>query len=105
MLTAVWSIAFLGLIFKLFYTGRYEVLSLSMYLGMGWLVLFDFNSIWLLFSPAALSYLVLGGLFYTVGVYFYRLKGFKESHAIWHVFVLGGATSHAFMIQELLLLR
>ena len=105
MLTAVWSIAFLGLIFKLFYTGRYEILSLSMYLGMGWLVLFDFNTIWLLFSPAALSYLFLGGLFYTIGVYFYRLTGLKESHAIWHVFVLGGATSHVFMIQEVLLLR
>ena len=104
MLIAVWSIALIGLIFKLFYTGRYEILSLVIYLGMGWLVVFDIETIWQLFSSTALFYLILGGLFYTVGVYFYRLKGLKETHAIWHIFVLGGAISHVFMIQEILLL-
>lgn len=104
MLIAVWSIAFMGLIFKLFYTGRYEILSLVIYLGMGWLVVFDIETIWQLFSSTALLYLILGGVFYTVGVYFYRLKGLKETHAIWHIFVLGGAISHVFMIQEILLL-
>lgn len=104
MLIAVWSIALIGLIFKLFYTGRYEILSLVIYLGMGWLVVFDIETIWQLFSSTALFYLILGGLFYTVGVYFYRLKRLKETHAIWHIFVLGGAISHVFMIQEILLL-
>tara|TARA_B100000767_G_scaffold27366_1_gene23795 strand:+ start:1856 stop:2485 length:630 start_codon:yes stop_codon:yes gene_type:complete len=105
MLTAVWSIAILGLIFKLFYTGRFEILSLTIYLGMGWLVVFDIETILQLFSETALFYLILGGFFYTVGVYFYCLKGLKETHAVWHVFVLVGATSHVLMIQEILLLE
>ena len=104
MLIAIWSIAFIGLVFKLFYTGRFEILSLVIYLGMGWLVIFEIETIWRLFSIAALVYLILGGLFYTVGVYFYRLKGVKEAHAIWHIFVLGGGISHVFMIQQILLL-
>ena len=104
MLIAIWSIAFIGLVFKLFYTGRFEILSLVIYLGMGWLVIYDIETIWRLFSSAALVYLILGGLFYTVGVYFYRLKGVKEAHAIWHIFVLGGGISHIFMIQQILLL-
>jgi len=104
MLIAIWSIALIGLVFKLFYTGRFEILSLVIYLGMGWLVIFEIETIWRLFSIAALVYLILGGLFYTVGVYFYRLKGVKEAHAIWHIFVLGGGISHVFMIQQILLL-
>ena len=102
ILTGVWSIATVGFIFKIFYTGRFEILSLIMYLGMGWFIILDAQTVWEVFSQNALIFLVLGGFCYTIGVFFYRWKGYKESHAIWHVWVLGGAIAHALMINEIL---
>ena len=104
ILTGVWSIAAFVFVFKIFFTGRFEILSLIMYLGMGWFILLDIQTIWELFSSSALFFLTFGGFCYTIGVLFYRWKGYKESHAIWHVWVLGGAISHAFMIREILLI-
>ena len=85
-------------------TGRFEVFSLIMYLAMGWFVILDAQTIWNLFPPDAFLFLILGGLSYTIGVFFYRWKGYKESHAIWHIWVLGGAFLHVFMIREILLI-
>ncbi|MDB4643073.1 hemolysin III family protein [Flavobacteriaceae bacterium] len=98
----VWCIVFFGTIFKIFYTGRFEKISLLMYLGMGWLVILDINSVINSFTSLALIYLALGGFFYTTGVYFYSNKTIKETHAIWHVFVLFGALFHFLMINEIL---
>lgn len=99
---AVWSIALIGFIFKLFYTGRYERLSLLLYLTMGWLVVFAYKDVMDLFSTTALLYLIAGGFFYTFGVIFYRWERLKFHHVIWHVFVLLGALSHFLMVQSLL---
>ena len=99
---AVWSIAFFGFLFKLFYIGRYERLSLFLYLAMGWLVVFAAKDVYALFSKEALTFLISGGIFYNVGVVFYRWHSLKFHHAIWHVFVLLGAISHFLMIQLLL---
>ena len=104
ILTGVWSIAAVGFIFKIFYTGRFEILSLIMYLGMGWFILLDAQAVWELFSTNAFIFLTLGGSCYTIGVFFYRWKAYKEAHAIWHVWVLSGALSHAFMINEILII-
>ena len=82
----VWCIVFFGTIFKIFYTGRFEKISLLMYLGMGWLVILDIDSVINSFTSLALIYLALGGFLYTTGVYFYSNKTIKETHAIWHVF-------------------
>jgi len=105
ILTGVWSIAAVGFIFKIFFTGRFEILSLIMYLGMGWFILLDAQTVWELFSTNAFIFLILGGSCYTIGVFFYRWKGYKEAHAIWHIWVLAGALSHAFMINEILLIN
>ena len=104
ILTGVWSIAAVGFVFKIFFTGRFEYLSLIMYLGMGWFIVFYSKTVLEVFSSTALFHLVFGGLFYTGGVFFYKWESLKESHAIWHIFVLLGAVFHAFMIREILLI-
>ena len=104
ILTGVWSIAAVGFVFKIFYTGRFEILSLIMYLGMGWFILLDAQAVWELFSTNAFIFLILGGFCYNIGVFFYRWKAYEEAHAIWHLWVLAGALSHAFMINEIVII-
>ena len=96
--SGVLIIALIGTLFKLFFTGRFEKLSLALYLAMGWLVVLDFNSVLNSLNLNAIFLLVLSGLFYSFGIIFYRLEKMKYSHAIWHLFVLGGTTTHYFLV-------
>ena len=91
-------IALIGTIFKLFFTGKYEKFSLFLYLAMGWLVVIDFKNIIDSFETRAIALLVISGLFYSFGIIFYRLEKIKYSHAIWHMFVLGGSICHYFLV-------
>ncbi|MEZ7496529.1 hemolysin III family protein [Leeuwenhoekiella aequorea] len=90
----VWSIAVLGTILKIFYTGRFEVLSLLLYVCMGWLIVFDWNDLKSHSSALGISLLMIGGAFYTLGILFYAIKKIPFNHFIWHLFVLGGSISH-----------
>ena len=96
--SGVLIIALIGTLFKLFFTGKFEKLSLALYLAMGWLVVLDFNSVLNSLDLNAIFLLVLSGLFYSFGIIFYRLEKMKYSHAIWHLFVLGGTTTHYFLV-------
>ncbi|MBL7472087.1 PAQR family membrane homeostasis protein TrhA [Robertkochia sediminum] len=96
--TAVWVIALIGSVFKIFFLGKYERLSLMFYLFMGWLVLFDLKGLFESVSTPALVLLLVGGAFYTIGTIFYSAKKMPYHHVIWHLFVLGGAISHYFMV-------
>lgn len=95
---AVWGIALLGTILKLFFTGKFEKLSLLLYLVMGWLIAFDSVAVVENFSSLELTMLALGGLFYTIGIYFYVKTTIVFNHVIWHVFVILGSLSHFLMI-------
>ncbi|MGA9698601.1 MAG: hemolysin III family protein, partial [Acinetobacter sp.] len=64
------------------------------YLAMGWLALLVMDDMQRFLSDQALTYLIIGGLAYTIGALFYALKRVRYTHAIWHVFVLIGAGSH-----------
>ena len=90
----VLTIMLTGTFFKLFYTGKYENLSLFLYLAMGWLIVFKINTLIDLISFNGLALIMASGLFYTLGTFFYSSKKIKYSHAIWHLFVLGGSTTH-----------
>ena len=94
----IWGIAVLGMLFKLFYTGKYEFLSLVLYAVMGWLIVLDFTSLLKSVSEQGIWLLFLGGIFYTVGIIFYALERIPFNHFIWHIFVIGGATSHWFLM-------
>lgn len=94
----VWGIAAFGVILKLFFTGRFEVFSTLLYLVMGWLIVFDFSNLSDNLGPNGVLWLFAGGLFYTVGIIFYAIERIPYNHVIWHLFVLGGAICHFFMI-------
>lgn len=94
ILGVVWTMATAGIFYKIFFIHRYEFLSTIMYLIMGWLGVFVFTSINHNLHPQALTWLLIGGIFYTVGVIFYALTQIRYTHAIWHLFVLGGSLCH-----------
>jgi hemolysin III len=94
----VWGIAGFGVILKLFFTGRFEVFSTLLYLVMGWLIVFDFSNLSDAIGPNGVLWLFAGGLSYTVGIIFYAIQRIPYNHVIWHLFVLGGAICHFFMI-------
>lgn len=89
----VWGLAVAGIIFKLFCTGKLRVLSTLMYIGMGWLAVIAIGPMLRELPTSALIWLLAGGLTYTVGTVFYHSR-IPYSHAIWHLFVLGGSTCH-----------
>jgi hemolysin III len=95
---SIWGIALAGTLMKLFLTGKYEYLSLFLYLFMGWLIVFDLGNLIRQFSVTGLALMAAGGAFYTVGVMFYAIRRIPYNHLIWHFFVLGGAISHWLMM-------
>lgn len=103
MTIAVWSIALAGIAFKLFYTGRYEKISLISYLGMGWLGVLMFGKIGEVLGAEAVNYMIYGGIAYSLGVVFYLMRKVKYHHAIWHLFVLAGTGLHAYSILSFVL--
>ncbi len=90
----IWTLAVFGILLKLFFTGRYRVLSTATYIGMGWLVVVGFTPLSQALTPTALFWLVTGGVVYTAGTIFYHFDRVPYSHAIWHLFVLGGSICH-----------
>ena len=90
-------IALFGTFFKLFYTGRFEKLSLVLYLFMGWLVIVDIQTLFEVVEFNGFLLLVLGGVSYSIGTIFYSLEK-KYAHTVWHIFVLAGSTLHFFFI-------
>jgi hemolysin III len=89
-----WGMALIGIVLKLFFTGRYEKVSTLMYVFMGWIIVFAIGPLIDNLSPDGLSWLVAGGIAYTVGAILYGIKQIKFNHAIFHVFVLVGAFCH-----------
>ncbi|WP_340202771.1 PAQR family membrane homeostasis protein TrhA [Ascidiimonas sp. W6] len=96
--SVVWGIAFIGTLLKIFFTGKYELISLMLYLIMGWLIIFDMQSLMAAITSFGLNLLMLGGGLYTLGIFFYVVKKIPYHHVIWHFFVLGGSISHFFFI-------
>ncbi|MGI2097309.1 PAQR family membrane homeostasis protein TrhA [Shewanella glacialipiscicola] len=94
ILTAIWSLAMGGILFKTLFIHKFKKLSLVLYLAMGWLCVTVIGDLTAAMSELGFNLLILGGLFYTLGVVFYVGKRIPFNHAIWHLFVLGGAISH-----------
>ncbi len=89
-----WGLAFAGIIFKLFFIGKYDKISTATYVLMGWVIIFAIKPLIENFSTNGLLWLLAGGLFYTIGAILYSIKKIKYNHAIFHVFVLLGSFSH-----------
>lgn len=92
---AVWGLAAAGILQDLLLKRRRNILSVVLYLVMGWLIVLAARPITLALSGEGMRWLVTGGLFYTIGVVFYALdKKSSYSHGIWHLFVMAGSASH-----------
>lgn len=89
-----WGIALTGIILKLFFTGRFDVLSTIMYVFMGWIIIFAIKPLMNNLAAEGLNWLFAGGIAYTVGAILYSIKKLKFNHAIFHVFVLAGSFCH-----------
>ncbi len=96
--SVVWSIAFVGVFLKFFYTGRFKKISTASYVAMGWVVVFAMKPLINNLPTFGLYWLVGGGLFYTIGAVLYSIPKLKYNHAIFHVFVLLGSFSHFIMV-------
>jgi hemolysin III len=93
----IWGLALLGIVFKLFFTGRFRLASTIVYVAMGWLAIIAAGPMLQRLSPATLTWLLTGGLAYTAGTPFYHGKR-RYSHAVWHLFVLAGSVCHTIAV-------
>jgi hemolysin III len=99
ILGIVWSLAFAGVLVKLFVKGRKDHwISTALYLAMGWLVLGALGPLVRAISPAGMGWLVAGGLFYSIGIIFFVWRRLPFNHAIWHLFVLAGSGCHVMAV-------
>lgn len=94
----VWSIALVGIVFKIFAKQKFPKLSVITYLLMGWIAIFFGYPLYNALTSQGLGLLVAGGLCYTIGVLFYVAKKVQFTHAVWHVFVVAGCVCHFFSI-------
>ena len=92
-----WGIATIGIALKALYPGRFEKLSLYLYVFMGWLIVVAFHPLLHIMPTGGLWLLLIGGLFYSFGVIFYLQDDKPYFHTIWHLFVLAGSIAHYFM--------
>ena len=90
----VWGLAVTGIVLKVFFTGRAEVLLTLMYVAMGWMIIFAIKPLLENLASAGLAWLLAGGIAYTVGAIFYGINKLKFNHAIFHLFVLAGSICH-----------
>jgi hemolysin III len=91
---AIWLLAIFGVIIKLRTGNRRKKLSMFLYLGMGWLILFFARAFVLAVPTEAVIWLIAGGVAYTSGLIFFQNKRVRYSHFVWHLFVLTGTTCH-----------
>jgi len=94
----VWGLAIIGVVLELICSKRYKRLSISLYLGLGWLILIAIKPMLATVETGGLVLLLAGGLCYSLGVIFYVWKKLKYHHAIWHLFVLAGSAIHFFSV-------
>jgi len=88
---ASWGLALTGIILKLFFTGKYDLISTIMYVFMGWIIVFAIKPLINNLPLEGLLWLIAGGVSYTIGAILYSIKKIKFNHAIFHMFVLNGS--------------
>ena len=91
----VWGLAALGSLQELWTKSEARILSVVIYVVMGWMALVALVPLLRALGPAGFAWLAAGGLFYTVGIVFYALDArLRHAHGIWHLFVLAGSATH-----------
>jgi hemolysin III len=99
----VWGAAIIGITIKVFFTGKFQVVSTIMYVIMGWLIVFYLKTIIVYLPTTGLVLLVVGGIVYTLGSVLFLFDKIAYNHSVWHLFVLAGSTCHFLCILLYLL--
>jgi hemolysin III len=95
LLALVWGLAALGMLQERKPKNEARILSVVIYLVMGWAALVALAPLLETLGPAGFGWLLAGGLFYTIGVVFYTLDSrFPHAHGVWHLFVMAGSAAH-----------
>ncbi len=94
LLLVLWGLTLVGTVFKIWFTGKFELLSTGIYLLMGWMLIFVGRSFFASFPESVVWLIVAGGILYTLGVIFFLWERYHYHHAVWHLFVLAGGICH-----------
>lgn len=105
LFAAIWTLAVAGVVFKLFFTGRFKLLSTLIYVAMGWLVLIAIVPVFRALDGWTFGWLLAGGACYTLGTFFYHRPSMRYSHAVWHMFVIAGSVCHYVSVMAQVTLR
>lgn len=101
ILYIVWAIAVFGTLYKLTLGQKFPKFSLLLYIAMGWVILIDIKTFSAVTPGHILTLILIGGLAYSVGTFFYAKKEIPYNHVIWHLFVLAGSAFHFMAVYEL----
>lgn len=94
----IWGLAIVGAVIRSIYLHRFRKLMVAVYLLMGWMFVIAGKQIYSSLPSVSITFLVLGGIAYSVGVVFYMWRSLPYAHGIWHLFVLAGSVLHFFAI-------
>ncbi|NSL86778.1 PAQR family membrane homeostasis protein TrhA [Chitinophaga solisilvae] len=94
LLSVLWSLTLIGVLFKTWFTGKYEIISTIIYLLMGWMLVVGGRRFFTELPLSVVIMLVIGGGLYSIGVFFYIWDKYKYTHAVWHLLVLSAAICH-----------
>jgi hemolysin III len=94
LLIVLWSLTAAGTIFKIFSTGKYEIVSTVIYLAMGWMMMAGGRRFFDHLPASVLVFVITGAVLYTIGACLYLWDKYPYTHAVWHAFVLAAALSH-----------
>ena len=103
VLIGVWCIAIFGIVLKLGWPGRFDRLSVGLYLALGWSGLMLYGSVVAALPKMALWCVLAGGVLYSFGVIFHAWRRLRFQNVIWHCFVLLGAACHYTAVLDLVL--
>ncbi len=95
-----WVFAIIGVVYKIYFIGKYRMLSVITYVLMGWMLIFALNPLLESFPVEGLRLLLAGGIFYSVGAVFFAIPKIPYNHAIFHILVLLGSLSHFIAIYK-----
>ena len=101
LLVALWSAAVVGIVLRLLFPGRFDRLSVVLYIAMGWSGIIAFDKAVASLSGSILTFIATGGVLYTLGVIFHLWERLRYQNAIWHAFVLLGAACHFTAVWDL----
>jgi len=94
LLLILWGLTLVGTVFKVWFTGKFNLISTGIYLLMGWILIFVGKSFFASFPTPVIWLIVAGGVLYTLGVIFFLWERYRYHHAVWHLFVLAAGICH-----------